>query len=136
MLEKDKRAFAYLKRWSKSDNFWMRRASLISQILLFRKGKGNASPFFGFAEDMIEEKGFFIRKAIGWTLRELSKTDPDTVFEFLLKVKDRASGLTLREGSKRLPEKTRKVILKRYQGGFAPPGNSSVHVVTRFAVLA
>ena len=50
VLEKDKRAFDYLKRWSRSDNFWMRRASLISQILLFRHGKGDKKLFFEFAE--------------------------------------------------------------------------------------
>lgn len=37
----------------------------------------------------------------------MSKASSDEVFNFLLKVKDRASGLTLREGSKRLPEKQR-----------------------------
>ncbi|HWR58975.1 MAG TPA: DNA alkylation repair protein [Thermodesulfovibrionales bacterium] len=111
VLEKDRRTYRYLKKWSRSDNFWMRRASLISQVLLFRKGKGDKSLFFGFAEEMISEKQFFIRKAIGWTLREMSKADPESVFTFLLKVKDKASGLTLREGSKQLDEKQRRRIL-------------------------
>ena len=31
VLEKDKRAYAYLKKWSRSENFWMRRASMISK---------------------------------------------------------------------------------------------------------
>lgn len=110
VLEKDKRAFAYLKRWSRSDNFWMRRASLISQILLFRHGKGDNKLFFKFAEKMASEKEFFIRKAIGWCLREISKPNPDEAFDFLMKIKDSASGLTLREGSKRLPEKMKILV--------------------------
>lgn len=114
ILEKDKNAYKYLKKWSKSDNFWMRRASLISQILLFRDGRGDCKLFFEFAERMISEKEFFIRKAIGWTLREMSKTNPDEVFGFLMKVKDKASGLTLREGSKRLSERQRGLISKNY----------------------
>ena len=105
VLKKDKAAYAYLKKWKGSNNFWMRRSSMISQILLFRKGEGDMKLFFGFAEEMIEEKEFFIRKAIGWTLREMTKASPDEVFDFLMKVKDRASGLTLREGSKRLSNK-------------------------------
>ena len=52
----------------------------------------------------------FIRKAIGWVLREMSKVDPESVIAFLAKVKDRASGLTLREGSKRLSEKQKTRI--------------------------
>jgi 3-methyladenine DNA glycosylase AlkD len=111
ILEKDKKAYDYLKKWSRSDNFWMRRASLISQILLFRHGKGDHKLFFGFAERMLGEKEFFIRKAIGWCIREISKPDPEKAFEFLKKIKGRASALTLREGAKRLPEKMRKIIL-------------------------
>ncbi|MDA8091875.1 MAG: DNA alkylation repair protein [Nitrospiraceae bacterium] len=111
VLRKDRKAYGYLKKWSKSENFWMRRASLISQILLFREGKGDKELFFGFAEKMIDEKEFFIRKAIGWALRDMSKADPDAVFGFLVKFKDRASGLTLREGSKRLHESKRKILL-------------------------
>ncbi|MGD0282395.1 MAG: DNA alkylation repair protein [Dissulfurispiraceae bacterium] len=113
VLRKDRRTYEYLKRWSKSDNFWMRRAALISQLLLFREGKGDRKLFFSFAERMIEEKEFFIRKAIGWALREMSKAEPGAVFDFLMKVKDRGSGLTLREGSKRLPEGKRKLLLKK-----------------------
>lgn len=113
ILEKDKRAYDYLKKWSKSENFWMRRASLISQILLFRNGSGDKKLFFGFAEKMVSEKEFFIRKAIGWGLREMSKTDPEDVFHFLVKLQDKASGLTLREGSKRLPKGKKALILEK-----------------------
>ncbi|MFA4830102.1 MAG: DNA alkylation repair protein [Thermodesulfovibrionales bacterium] len=113
VLGKDKRAFDYLKRWSRSDNFWMRRASLISQILLFRHGKGDKKLFFKFAEKMVFEKEFFIRKAIGWCLREISKSNPDEAFDFLMKIKGSASGLTLREGAKRLPEKMKILVSGR-----------------------
>ncbi len=110
VLEKDQRTYRYLKKWSTSDNFWLRRASLVSQVLLFRNGKGDKNLFFSFAEKMIAEKEFFIRKAIGWGLREMSKADQESVIAFLRKVKDKASGLTLREGSKRLDEKQRAKI--------------------------
>ncbi|MBI4684523.1 MAG: DNA alkylation repair protein [Nitrospirae bacterium] len=114
VLEKEKRTYQYLKRWSRSDNFWMKRASLISQILLFRNGKGDKKLFFKFAEKMVGEKEFFIRKAIGWGLREMSKADTESVFDFLIRIKDKASGLTLREGSKRLPEKMKKMVLEKH----------------------
>lgn len=113
VLRKDRKAYSYLMKWSGSDNFWMRRTSLISQILLFREGRGDKNLFFRFAENMVEEKEFFIRKAIGWTLREMSKSDPEAAYGFLMRVKDRASGLTLREGAKRLPEGMRKKVLEK-----------------------
>jgi 3-methyladenine DNA glycosylase AlkD len=113
VLEKNKKVYVYLKRWSASDNFWMRRASMISQVLLFRQNRGDKKLFFGFAEKMLHEKEFFIRKAIGWCVREISKASPDDAFDFLMKIKDRASGLTLREGAKRLPLQLREMILNK-----------------------
>jgi 3-methyladenine DNA glycosylase AlkD len=113
VLEKDKKAYGYLKQWSSSDNFWMRRASMISQILLFRYNRGDKELFFGFAGKMLHEKEFFIRKAIGWCVREISKANPEGAFDFLMKIKDRASGLTLREGAKRLPSRQREMILNK-----------------------
>jgi 3-methyladenine DNA glycosylase AlkD len=113
VLEKDKKAYAYLKKWSASENFWMKRSSLISQILLLRQDKGDKKLFFKFAEKMLHEKEFFIRKAIGWGIREMSKSDPDSAFDFLMKIKGRASGLTLREGAKRLHEEMKQIVLDK-----------------------
>lgn len=111
VLEKDRKAYRHLKKWSRSGNLWMRRASLISPILLFRRGRGDTGLFYAFAERMLEEKEFFIRKAMGWGLREIAKADPDEAFRFLMKIKGRASGLTLREGAKRLPESMKTQVL-------------------------
>ena len=49
-----------------------------------------------------EEKEFFIRKVIGWVLRELSKHDPMLAEIIIDEFRDRASGLTLREATKYL----------------------------------
>jgi 3-methyladenine DNA glycosylase AlkD len=111
VLAKDRKAYGYLKKWSRSENFWMRRAALISPILLFRQGRGDTGLFFTFAEKMLSEKEFFIRKAIGWGLREISKANAGEAFRFLMGIRDRASGLTLREGAKRLPAEIKSRVL-------------------------
>lgn len=107
VLCKNKQAYLYLKKWVTSDNFWLRRAAVISQIILFREGKGNKDLFFTIAEKLLSEKEFFIRKAIGWTLREMSKSDPQSVVGFLRKYKEKMSSLTFREGSRKLPVQLR-----------------------------
>jgi 3-methyladenine DNA glycosylase AlkD len=117
VLAKDRKAYGYLKKWSRSRNFWMRRAALISPILLFRQGRGDTGLFFTFAEKMLPEKEFFIRKAIGWGLREISKADAGEAVRFLMRIRDRASGLTLREGSKRLPAEMKSRVLDREGSG-------------------
>lgn len=110
ILCKNKQAYSYLKKWAISDNFWLRRASVISQILLFREGKGDKDLFFKISQRLLHEKEFFIRKAIGWTLREMSKTDPESVANFINKFKDQMSGLTFREGSRKLPAQLLTIV--------------------------
>jgi len=57
-----------------------------------------------------KEERFFIRKAIGWTLRELCKSRPEEVVRFIKKYKEKMSGLTFREGSRNLPRKLQQQL--------------------------
>ena len=91
-----------LRRWSVDKDFWVRRASMLTLLDEARHGNREAFELFSeLASQMTGEKEFFIRKAIGWILREVSKVQPEWAFEFLSK--HVVSGLTLREGSKYLP---------------------------------
>jgi 3-methyladenine DNA glycosylase AlkD len=51
---------------------------------------------------MLDEREFFIRKAIGWVLRDTARERPDLVYQWILPRAERASGVTLREAVKRL----------------------------------
>jgi 3-methyladenine DNA glycosylase AlkD len=112
VLNKDLSMKRHLVRWSGAWSLWLRRASLIAQIKLLRKGEGDRELFYRIARSMTYEKEFFIRKAIGWTVREISKSDEVAARDFLLEIKKDASGLTLREGSKRLPATMKEEVLK------------------------
>ena len=100
-----------LERWATDDDFWIRRSALLSHLVPLRGGGGDFARFARFAAGMINEKEFFIRKAIGWTLRELCKHHPQEVHAFLVRVGDRASGLTRREAARRLPDQLRIPLL-------------------------
>jgi len=101
---------AVLERWSRDDDFWIRRASMLAQLPSLRAGGGDFEQFASFASRMVGEKEFFIRKAIGWVLRDVSKKRPGLVFGFLLDHVHEVSGLTLREGCKYLPEGQRETL--------------------------
>jgi 3-methyladenine DNA glycosylase AlkD len=64
---------------------------------------------------MLEEREFFIRKAIGWVLREVSKKYPERVSEFVGSRVERVSGVTFREAIKYLPEEDRERLLSAYR---------------------
>jgi 3-methyladenine DNA glycosylase AlkD len=96
--------------WAVDTNFWVRRSALLAQLLPLKQG-ATFDTFAGYAEAMLEEKEFFIRKAIGWVLRETSKRRPGEVYRWVLPRAGRASGVTLREAVKYLDPAQRKAIL-------------------------
>ena len=111
LVERDPEATAtVLEDWSRDEDFWVRRASMLAQLPALRAGGGEFELFARFASRMVGEKEFFIRKAIGWVLRDLSKKRPNLAFDFLLEHVNEVSGLTLREGSKYLSEEQRETL--------------------------
>ena len=100
-----------LDRWAVDDDFWVRRSALLAHLLPLRRGGGDFDRFSRHADAMLEEREFFIRKAIGWVLRDTARKRPDLVFEWLEPRAARASGVTVREAVKRLPEEQREAIL-------------------------
>jgi 3-methyladenine DNA glycosylase AlkD len=67
----------FLREWAHDEDMWKRRAAIIAQIA--RKGGTDAELLFDCIEPNRADREFFIRKAIGWALREYSKVDPDCV---------------------------------------------------------
>jgi 3-methyladenine DNA glycosylase AlkD len=72
---------AYTEKWMNSGNFWLQRSALLFQLKY--KKQTDLRLLFGFIERLSDSREFFIRKAIGWTLREYSKTDPDIIIQFV-----------------------------------------------------
>jgi 3-methyladenine DNA glycosylase AlkD len=105
-----------LDRWATHDDFWVRRAALLALLLPLRAGGGDWARFTRYADSMLEEREFFIRKAIGWILRETSRKTPDRVYAWLLPRAHRAAGLTVREATKYLTATQRAAIGARFTG--------------------
>jgi 3-methyladenine DNA glycosylase AlkD len=103
-----------LDRWSTDSDFWIRRASLLAELQPLRKG-GDLEPFLRRADAMLDEKEFFIRKAIGWVLREVGKRRPDEVVAWLAPRTHRASGVTMREAVKYLPAADAHRLMEAYR---------------------
>lgn len=98
---------ALLRRWAHDEDFWVRRTALLAQLDALRAGGGDFALFAELALPMLGEKEFFIRKAIGWILRDTSKKRPELVHQFVVEHGAQMSGLTRREATRRLPAKLR-----------------------------
>lgn len=103
-----------LDRWSTDDDFWVRRAALLGHLRRIRSGE-ELGPFARYAEAMLDEREFFIRKAIGWVLREAGKRRPDDVTAWLAPRTHRASGVTMREAVKYLPAADGRRLMTAYR---------------------
>jgi 3-methyladenine DNA glycosylase AlkD len=111
LVEREPRLGRTLDRWARDDDFWIRRSALLALLRPLRAGGGDFERFARYADGMLEEKEFFVRKAIGWLLREVSKKRPELVAEWLAPRARRASGLTVREAVKNLPAKMRAQVM-------------------------
>jgi 3-methyladenine DNA glycosylase AlkD len=104
-----------LDRWIADPDFWIRRASLLSLLPPLRRGDGDVERFFRYADTLLDEREFFIRKAIGWILREMSKKRPDLVASWLLPRAHHASGVTVREAVKYLSPEQKEAVLRTHR---------------------
>jgi 3-methyladenine DNA glycosylase AlkD len=84
--------------WSVDDNFWIRRIAIDFQLQYGDQTKANLLETI--IVNNLGSNEFFINKAIGWSLREYSKTNPDWVRGFLTRHHDQLANLSIREASK------------------------------------
>jgi len=96
-----------LDRWAADDDFWVRRASMLCLLEPLRAGGGDWERFTRYAAGMLGEREFFIRKAIGWVLRDTSRKRPNLVAAWVRAHATEMAGLTFREATKRLPDDVR-----------------------------
>jgi 3-methyladenine DNA glycosylase AlkD len=70
-----------MDEWIESDNIWLARTAILHQ--LGYKSQTNADRLFDYCLRRASDKEFFLRKSIGWALREYSKTDETAVRRFV-----------------------------------------------------
>lgn len=87
-------------KWSLEDNIWLKRVSINYQ--LGYKDKTNTKMLEKVIKNNLGSEEFFVNKAIGWALREYSKTNPQWVSDFLNKYQSELSSLSYKEASKRI----------------------------------
>ncbi len=95
-----------LVEWSKDSNFWVRRASLLAH--LHHKKETNSKLLAETILALAHEEEFFIRKAIGWILRDYSYANPEWVEAFVKEYEAELSGLSKREALKQINRSRRK----------------------------
>jgi 3-methyladenine DNA glycosylase AlkD len=89
-----------LLRWSTDDDMWRRRSAIICQVMA--RGATDLDLLYACIAPNLEDRDFFIRKAIGWALRAYAWTDPEPVRAYVMANEHRLSGLSRREALKNI----------------------------------
>lgn len=97
---RDVRVHDLMLEWSESDNIWLRRSAILHQLTY--KDKTDTELLKTIIINNFSSDEFFINKAVGWALREYSKTSPEWVRGFLESYSEKMNSLSIKEASKYL----------------------------------
>ena len=94
-----------LNKWGKNDNFWRRRMAIVPFLELCMRGqyrKEYGSWILTAVIPHLSDSEFFVAKAVGWVLRQLSSHEPELVREFIREHQAKINRVAYREGSRKL----------------------------------
>ncbi|HYD11514.1 MAG TPA: DNA alkylation repair protein [Allosphingosinicella sp.] len=101
ILENDRPAMRRtMLGWSRDPDMWKRRSAILCQLRA--RQKTDLDLLYACIEPSLDSKHFFLRKAIGWALRQYAWTDPEEVRRYVAANEDRLSGLSRREALKNI----------------------------------
>jgi 3-methyladenine DNA glycosylase AlkD len=100
LIEDAKSVAPVLREWATDEDRWLRRTAVIAQV--GAKDRTDPDLLSHVIEANLDDRDFFLRKAIGWALRQHARTDPDWVRAFVAAHDGRISRLSSREALKHL----------------------------------
>lgn len=101
-----------LKRWTLSDNLWMRRASVVSLIVPARAGKFK-DHIFEICSLLLNDKEDMVQKGYGWLLKVLSDTHMKEVYEFIISHKRSMPRTALRYAIEKMPQELKEKAMDK-----------------------
>ncbi|MFB6480997.1 DNA alkylation repair protein [Streptomyces virginiae] len=100
LVAADPQLAAVMDEWIEDENLWLARTALLHQLRF--KSATDTDRLFGYCRSRAGHPDFFVRKAIGWALREYAKTDPEAVRAFVEAERGSLAPLSVREALKNL----------------------------------
>jgi len=111
LIKKDPALVKRLHAWTSSENRWRRRSAAVTLVPLARRGEYH-DVAFEVCDRLAADRDDMVEKGIGWLLKEASRTQPQTVADFLLADIDRFSRTTVRYACEKLPKRLRTRVMK------------------------
>jgi 3-methyladenine DNA glycosylase AlkD len=96
------RMSAMLRKWATDDDIWLRRSAILAQLNF--KAATDLALLYDCIRPSLERDEFFLRKAIGWALRQYARTDSKEVLQYVRDHRGQLSPLSVREALKHLSQ--------------------------------
>jgi 3-methyladenine DNA glycosylase AlkD len=101
-----------LKKWAKSDNRWVKRASAVSLIVPARRGKF-LTDIFEIADILHSDKDDMVQKGYGWMLKSASQAHQKEVFEYVVSKKTTMPRTSLRYAIEKMPKELKAIAMAK-----------------------
>ncbi len=101
-----------LKKWTKSENRWVKRAAAVTLIIPAKKGRF-LSDIFDIADNLLLDKDDMVQKGYGWLLKDAAIQHPKEVFDYVMKNKQSMPRTALRYAIEHLPADLRKKAMEK-----------------------
>ncbi len=111
-IEKFPEHIAELKRWTQSENRWMRRAAAVSLIVPAKRGK-YLDDVFEIADLLLTDTDDMVQKGYGWLLKEASRKHTDEVFAYVMRNKRSMPRTSLRYAIELMPKELKAEAMKK-----------------------
>ncbi|MFA5166302.1 MAG: DNA alkylation repair protein [Candidatus Paceibacterota bacterium] len=102
-IEMNQKYLGNLKKWAKSDNRWMKRASAVTLIIPAKHGKF-LKDIFEIADTLLLDNDDLVQKGYGWMLKAASQVHQKEVFDYVIKNKDKMPRTALRYAIEKMPK--------------------------------
>ena len=100
-----------LRAWARHENIWLRRVAIIAQVGF--RNETDLTLLYDCIAPSLGSSEFFLRKAIGWALRELAKANPEEVSRYLAAAGPELSPLSRKEAQKGIAMAKKKILVRR-----------------------
>ena len=113
VIQNQKEMFSLLHEWARSENQWVKRLAIATIPPYIRAKPTESKICLEFLDKVMREDDKDVKKAVGWALREVTKKDPTSVFNFLskwAKVENKNTKWIIKEGMKKLPKKEQEEL--------------------------
>ena len=111
LLKQNTKYFQRVVKWTKRDEWWMRRASAVILIPMIRKNTLKYIDCFQISDSLMYDEHYLVLKGYGWMLKEFSKHEPKLIINYLTKHKETMPRTAFRYALEKLDAESKKTLM-------------------------